>query len=215
MKRATITRHDELDGLTLQAVGEWQEEHASKLILDAVNWPEVAPYQPLATVAMSYSKSHLFLHFFVHSLDLRAVNVAPLSPVADDSCVEFFMQLPDSDEYWNFEFNCIGAVNASHRVERPKPTRLTAEEIATIGRLGSCGTEPFEEKAGVHDWTLTASIPFSLIGVDEDSLPERIRANFYCCGGKTAHPHYLSWNAIELEKPNFHAPQFFGELKLQ
>ena len=28
-------------------------------------------------------------------------------------------------------------------------------------------------------------------------------------------PHYLSWNPIETPKPDFHRPEFFGELKLQ
>lgn len=214
MKQFNISRCDTLDSLSLQKVGEWLELNAPKIILDSVNWPEVAPYQPLASVAMCYSASHLYLHFFVHSHDLRAVNTQPLSPVADDSCMEFFMQLPDNPEYWNFEFNCIGTVNASHRIERPKPTRLTPQEIESIGRYASCGTEPFEEKRGIYNWTLTVSIPFTLIGLGIAHLPESIRANFYCCGAKTSHPHFLSWNPIGLEKPNFHAPQFFGKLNL-
>ena len=31
---------------------------------------------------------------------------------------------------------------------------------------------------------------------------------------KTAHPHYLSWSPIGTEKPDFHRPEFFGELVL-
>lgn len=212
MKQCDITRADVLDGLDMAEVGEWMELNTRKIILDQLNWPHIAPYQPLASVAVNYTGSHLYLHFFVHSLDLRAENTANLSPVADDSCVEFFMQLPTSDQYWNFEFNCIGTVNASHRVERPKAVRLTDEQIAGIRRHASCGASPFSEKKGVHDWSLTVAIPFALIGVADGQLPALIRANFYNCAGKTAHPHYLSWNPINLEKPNFHAPQFFGQL---
>ncbi len=46
-----------------------------------------------------------------------------------------------------------------------------------------------------------------------DSLEgKRIPANFYKCGDKLRTPHFLSWNKIEIEKPDFHRPDFFGEL---
>ena len=57
-------------------------------------------------------------------------------------------------------------------------------------------------------------IPFRLIGIDAGHLPARIRANFYKCGDKTAHPHFLSWSPVSTEKPDFHRPEFFGELYL-
>jgi hypothetical protein len=40
-------------------------------------------------------------------------------------------------------------------------------------------------------------------------------ANFYKCGDETPEPHFLSWNPIDLPKPNFHVPQFFGQLELE
>ena len=39
-----------------------------------------------------------------------------------------------------------------------------------------------------------------------------IKGNFYKCGAKTAHPHYVSWNAIESTPPDFHRPDCFGKL---
>jgi hypothetical protein len=55
----------------------------------------------------------------------------------------------------------------------------------------------------------------ALIGLDAGNLPETIRANFYKCGDLTAHPHFLSWNPIDLPKPDFHRPEFFGTLTLK
>ncbi|MDD7096358.1 MAG: carbohydrate-binding family 9-like protein, partial [Bacteroidales bacterium] len=135
-------------------------------------------------------------------------------PVANDSCVEFFLKTPTSDEYWNFEFNCIGAVNASHRVTRPGAIRLTDEQIASIKRHPSCGTEPFGEKPGIHTWTLTIAIPLTLIGINSADMPSHISGNFYKCAGKATHPHYLSWAPIKSEKPNFHLPEFFAPIQL-
>lgn len=39
-------------------------------------------------------------------------------------------------------------------------------------------------------------------------------ANFYKCGDDTPQPHFISWSPIDLPKPDFHAPQFFGALEL-
>lgn len=135
----------ELNEMVLEDVGDFLEVEAEKYSIACRNWAEEYPYHPVTVFTVGRSDSTIFIDFFVRGNYLRAVNYKNNSPVADDSCVEFFMKLPDCDEYWNFEFNCIGAVNASHRTVRDKPTRLTDEEIAGIRRYASCGTRPFEE----------------------------------------------------------------------
>lgn len=134
--------------------------------------------------------------------------------MCEDSCVEFFLKVPGSEEYWNFEFNCIGTVNASHRKDRKNPTRLTDAEIDRIKRYASCGTSPFNEMEGLFPWTLTIAIPFDLIGLDPKILPVTIEGNFYKCASGTSMPHYLSWAPIKTEAPNFHCPEFFGQILL-
>ncbi|MBR6089456.1 MAG: hypothetical protein IKP86_05955, partial [Anaerolineaceae bacterium] len=37
-----------------------------------------------------------------------------------------------------------------------------------------------------------------------------LRANIYKCGDQTVNKHYLSWNPIDSEKPDFHRPEDFG-----
>ena len=167
----------------------------------------------LFTVTTDYSDKYIYVDFYVRGNNLRAVNHTNNSPVAEDSCVEFFLSIPESKEYWNFEFNCIGTVNASHRETRENPTRLTDCEIAQIKRYTSCGTVPFEEKEGIHSWNLMIAIPFSLIGLDATNLPELIKGNFYKCGSKTRTPPLLSWSPIEYPKPDFHRPEFFGTIE--
>ncbi len=207
-----IPHIDALDGISIDKVGEWMELHCDKHFIACVDWKAVAPYQPISAFSIAHSARYIYVSFTTTGQDLRAVNSANLSPVAQDSCVEFFLQVPGSKEYWNFEFNCIGAVNASHRETRPNPTRLTDGQIATILRHSTVGSAPFDERHGWHTWRLTVAIPCALIGVD-DSTP-CIMGNLYKCADKTAHPHYLSWAPIDLERPNFHCPQFFGQLNL-
>ena len=209
-KSLTVVSINHFDAMSIKnvALEMAQMPHHS---IECVNWPAVSDYRPEANFAIAHSEKYIYVHFNVNGEDLRAVNTANLSPVADDSCVEFFLQVPGSPEYWNFEFNCIGAVNASHREHRPDAVRLNDEQIALIKRYASCGNEAFEEISGQHEWSLTIAIPFSLIS---DCKPDYIMGNFYKCAGQTSHPHYLSWSRIDTEKPNFHVPQYFGKLIL-
>ena len=55
-------------------------------------------------------------------------------------------------------------------------------------------------------------VPFSMIGIDPENLPASVRANFYKCADKSAHPHFLAWNRVDTPAPDFHRPDFFGEL---
>lgn len=134
--------------------------------------------------------------------------------MSEDSCVEFFVSPTCDSHYWNFEFNCIGTANASHRYERPKPTRLTPEELARIRRFPSCGTRPFCELEGLFTWNLLVVIPLDLINVRFDGQPIEMKGNFYKCASATSAPHYLSWNPIISPTPDFHRPSDFGSIIL-
>ena len=35
------------------------------------------------------------------------------------------------------------------------------------------------------------------------------------CGDDTAVPHFLSWNPIGAPRPNFHTPEYFGEIHFE
>ena len=34
----------------------------------------------------------------------------------------------------------------------------------------------------------------------------------YKCGDQTKYEHYMSWNYVGNEVPQFHSPEFFGEM---
>lgn len=208
----TIPFYPQLDDMLLEDASNFLEQEETKHHIGCRNWAEKFPYHPLTAFTIAYSNKYIYVDFYVRGNYLKAVNYTNNSPVAEDSCVEFFLQVPGSNEYWNFEFNCIGTVNASHRETRENPTRLNDNEISQIKRYASCGTRPFEEMEGIFSWNLIIAIPFSLIGLKENELPEKILGNFYKCGSKTSNPHLLSWSPIVYPKPDFHRPEFFGEL---
>ena len=70
---------------------------------------------------------------------------------------------------------------------------------------------------GECSWEVALVIPYSAFFMHNiTSLGGKtIRANFYKCGDKLQTPHFLSWSPIDLEKPNFHCPEFFGELHFE
>lgn len=182
--------------------------------IDTLNWPDQFPYRPLATFDIAHTGKAIYVNFTVREQCIRAVNTANNSAVCNDSCVEFFIDPKGDGHYWNFEFNCIGAIHTSQRTERHNAIRLTDEELGQVIRHASLGSEAFGDRPGIHTWSLLVIIPLSLIGVSYDGSPVLLRANIYKCSDKSAMPHYLTWNAVNTPKPNFHTPEYFGSITL-
>ena len=88
------------------------------------------------------------------------------------------------------------------------------EELKRIKRYASPGNRPFEEMEGLFSWEVVVAIPYDLIGLDKQNLPDSLRANFYKCADASSLPHYLSWNPIQTEHPDFHRPEFFGRMMI-
>lgn len=131
--------------------------------------------------------------------------------------MEFF-SIPAGDGiYYNLECNCIGTVLLAAGPERNNREAAPAEVTAQIGRWASLGRESFEEKVGVCEWEVALLIPYSVFFKHRvESLDGReVKANFYKCGDELQQPHFLSWNPIGVESPDFHRPDFFGTLDFE
>ena len=195
------------------------ELHGARFDVDVVNWPEAFPYAPLCSGRVARTRDALLLDFRVSGLDLRARNQADNLRQWEDSCVEVFIEDPAGSVYYNFEINPLGKVLAasgpSREGRKPRPQE-EMQEILRFVRLDGVHPEELATKdlAGVQSWRVGVAIPFRLVGVAPDRLPKLLRANFYKCGDKTAHPHFVSWNPIGTAQPDFHRPEFFGELVL-
>lgn len=185
--------------------------------INQVNWPEAFPEKPEVTVGISNSQDWLQLTYHVRGYQLRAVTTEDQGPVWEDSCVEFFCQVPGDDHYMNFETNCIGAMVASRRKGRAEDVQpLPPEQMARIKRRCTYPRQAITEQDGWFEWKVELQIPLDLIfGERKPVFPQTLRANFYKCADLTKKPHFLSWQPIPLPKPDFHCPQFFGEIVLQ
>jgi len=38
------------------------------------------------------------------------------------------------------------------------------------------------------------------------------KANFYKTSSRSTNPHYITWSEVKNPKPQFHLPQFFGNI---
>ncbi len=213
MKQIKILYNDALNDIELEAASELMDGFGHRDLVENLNWKETYPYRPITLFNIARSNDSIFIKYSVRGSMLRAIYSNDLEPVNEDSCVEFFCKLPDSSNYMNFEFNCIGTCNASKRKSKKVDViPYSLEELAQIKRYPSMGRRAFNEMEGMFEWELTVKIPFSLISIDPLHLPKKLLGNFYKCADGTDSPHYVSWSPIKTEKPNFHCPEFFGEL---
>lgn len=184
--------------------------------IDTVNW-KAYPYCPAVEFRMAYADKALLLHFRVKEASVRAVAPHDDASVWEDACVEFFSIPAGDGVYYNLECNCAGTILIGAGKERGNRQRAPQEVLDKVLRWTSLGREPFEERIGECAWEVALIVPFEAFFLHNlQSLDGKtIRANFYKCGDKLQKPHFLSWNPIEIEKPDFHRPDFFGELHLE
>lgn len=183
------------------------------LPIDKVNWPNEFPKVLPVSVRVAHDNRRIYLYYEVEGEELRAVNTKDFMSVWEDSCVEFFVQRKGEKVYRNFEFNVHGVLLASERESRESAQHLSLDMMSSIERFTTIKHQ-YKSRRQLSNWTLYAEIPKQAFGFlpNEELSNETIRANFYKCGDKTQEPHYISWNPIDLPKPDFHVPQFFGEL---
>ena len=170
-------------------------------------WKDQFPYQPEVQFQIAYDGGHIFLHYQVKEEFVKATYIRPNENVWEDSCVEFFLSLDNKQTYYNLEFNALGTgligYGPAVKAER---NRLTAEQIDTVDSYMQ-----LHKVNGQKAWEIILVIPKLLFG-DVELEGKTFHANFYKCGDGLPQPHFMAWNNIDLPSPNFHRPDFFGEI---
>ncbi len=185
--------------------GEIDWDNIPALSIDKVLWTE--DYGIRARGQLCYDDENLYVHMSASEKDIRAEYTEPLSPVHEDSCLEFFFMLPGSDDYFNFEINPNGCLCLQFGPEK-------TDRIDIVRRDGA---EYFDIRSDrtADGWEIFYRIPLKFIQLfyPDYHFGGEISANMYKCGDKTENKHYLSWTQIDLDKPNFHCPEFFGKMR--
>lgn len=131
-------------------------------------------------------------------------------PVWKDSCMEFFASFNnESNLYINLEMNSAGAYLMGLRESREN--KRNAADIVNLDA-------PKVIKTGGY-WQLEYFFSFevlnSLFGEVDYCSGYTFKGNFYKCGDDTDIPHFGMWNPVGTEKPDFHRPEYFGELIIE
>jgi hypothetical protein len=185
-----------------------------KLLIDTLNW-DGYKYKPGVELSIAYSDNEIFLKYYVSEDYFKAEKTETNEMVCEDSCVEFFVSPEDDGIYYNLEFNGIGTCLLGTGTGRENSTRANPEIISKIRRLSSAGDKPFSEKTGKFNWEITIAVPFEVFFHHKIKRLEgkTFRANFYKCGDMLTVPHYVTWNPVGTENPDYHQPEYFGILK--
>ena len=179
------------------------------------NWETIpeAPLRPApwrtpnsveARAQLCHNGQVLFLRMEAKETDILARLTGPLDQVCNDSCLEFFFAPMQADaRYLNFEVNPLGNVYLGFGAERPTRVRQIVKKPAPFR------TETFRTEDG---WGFVMEIPLSFVRLyfPEAAFAGTAACNFYKCGDETVSPHYLAWNPLSSDKPDFHRRWDFG-----
>jgi len=86
--------------------------------------------------------------------------------------------------------------------------------MKSIDRWASLSTEPFDTRIEPTKWELSLRLPISTFFLHKLNRFDGLTAsgNVYKCGDCLPVPHFISWNPIKTENPDFHRPDFFGQI---
>jgi hypothetical protein len=185
-----------------------------KYTIDTLNWKGY-DYKPEVKFSIAYGDNEIFLKYYVTEDYFKAEKTETNQMVCEDSCVEFFVSPENDGIYYNLEFNGIGTILLGTGTGRADSKRADPGIISKIRRKTSVGKMPLKEKTGRFEWTITIAIPFEVFFHHKilDLKGKTFRANFYKCGDMLTVPHYVTWNPVGTENPDYHQPPYFGMLK--
>jgi len=188
----------------------WKNANAANV--DIFPWPAPCEddFRPTTSARMALCDDSLYVYMETNETKTRAEEKGFSGLVYTDSCMELFL-MPDpgnSAQYLNWEFNPAGAMYLSigtHRFDRHDVRDDDYREL-------------FKVKTVKHNngWNLEYRVSLVFLRCWFPHLEFKqghvMRGNFYKCGDKTAKPHFSCWSPIDLSKPDFHCPGFFGNL---
>ena len=186
----------------VEGVVDW--EQIPTFAIDHVQWMD--DFGIRAGGQLCYDDENLYVRLFAVEDEIRAEYTAPLSPVFQDSCLEFFFGSDDYENYFNFEINPNGCLHIQTGPARGNRVSLVKGNDAEYFDIRAQRTE--------DGWEVAYRIPLEFLRVfwPDFAFTGDLRANAYKCGNMTVHKHYLTWNPVQSEKPDFHRPEDFGRM---
>ncbi len=188
----------------------WQDVAAGKI--NVFNWEKYTGYDPEAEFQMVHDNGNIYLKLTAHNDYIISKCTDINDAVCNDSCMEAFIIVPGkSNNYYNFEFNSDGVLHLGMGESRYNRTIVSPELIKKyVTVFVESDNIPATERG---HWSITAIINKELFKelsgeCFEDGMG---KGSFYKCG-EHAVSHFIAWNEIKTEHPDFHRPEFFGDI---
>jgi hypothetical protein len=164
--------------------------------------------------SMAHCGSAILLKYYVNEDVIKSTMFKTNDPVHRDNCVEFFISFGAEKEYYNIEMNCLGICLMGYGIDRAN-REILPEAIINKIRRGVL-IKSAEEPAGTKfEWQITLVVPIEVFTYTKLTSFEQEKGscNFFKCGDDLPEPHFFSWNKIYNQKPDFHLPEFFGNIQ--
>jgi len=184
------------------------------------NYPWGGDYRPDVLFKIGWTEEGFNVHLRSYEERAVATILERNGNVCTDSCMEFFFS-PSADNsagYFNFGIS-------------PYPTLLLHYGLTPKITDRCCVEWPLEDfkitctrardDFGRRFWQLDYFVPFAMV---EQYVPgcklekgSVIRAKLYKCGSNDQPSHFGTWNYMDpavVARPNFHTPDFYGEMVL-
>ncbi|MDY6912888.1 MAG: carbohydrate-binding family 9-like protein [Planctomycetota bacterium] len=185
--------------------------------VDNYPWHVGGSKQP-TTVRLLYDQEAIYAQFRCRDRHIHCRTTRLNGPVCKDSCVEFFAATEPQarPDYFNLEVNCCGVFHIGFGPSIDN-RRLISPALAERIDIAASVPGPTKNESGTdRAWWVAAAVPFDVLS---ELTGRRVRphsgdvwrGNFYRCGGNTD-PQFACWNWIDSRKPDFHVPEFFGQL---
>lgn len=201
---------------TVASLSSLLHQISDRYMIQYHNWEEFhnSPLPTLCSFNIGYTDRELCIQFYITESDILMDKKEDCSPVYEDSCAELFISFDNRRTYFNIEGNPRGVLLAGTGTSRDDRYFFTKEELTIIKRHTNITDLP--NQTDYKNWELCLSIPWDFLKIDYKELNTlECFGNFYKCADNHEYPHYLSWNPIQTEKPDFHRPEFFGEIKFE
>ena len=203
---------------------DWKDVEALKV--DNFRPEGSKDHHPEVECRLQHDATGLYGLFQVKDKYIRSVYTGHNNKVCRDSCVEFLVEPPGGQGYFNFEMSCGGSMLLFHIKDPSRsPTGKSFKDFTPISEDDAKVIKIFHtmprivepELVGDQTWRVGFYIPFSFFESRIKGLKaasgQTWRGNFYKCGDQTSHPHWASWSPIPAVK--FHLPAYFGNIILE
>lgn len=181
-------------------------------LIDIAPWKEYR-YKPSVQFKIAHSNNGIILKFSITENELKVTYQRSNDAVYKDSCVEFFFSIGEETGYYNFEFNAIGTCLAAFGINRHNRKYLSNDTIRQIKTYSRVETS-FKDSVKNINWELTVMLPLTVFSFHQLTFLKGLKGagNFYKCGDDLNQPHYLVWNPVFADKPDFHLRKYFGNI---